>query len=810
MSIRTKLILVSILALAINLGIGLYAIDAHIRAKTKAIQVLDHSSSVVSNSLTAQVHFKKQVQEWKNVLLRGHEGELYGKYLQQFFDEEKRTREAIDRLLALTVHPDAERTARQFLTAHQNLGRKYREALSHYRPSDTDGYRKVDRMVRGIDRQPTDLLDRVVEAALEGRVQRLARIDETIAREEHNILITVIVALTGSVLLLVWLIDRSVGRPIIAATAVAQRISEGNLSNVITIAGNDEAARLFNSLDTMQASLVSYQKNLRESKERIQLLLDSSGEGIYGVDQHGNCSFCNPASAQMLGYGDPACLLGRNIHNQIHHSHVDGSPYPEQECKAAASYHGGQPVHVDNEVFWRADGSCFPVEYRSHPICQGEHLIGAVVTFSDITARKKTEQELQVAHAALQQERSLLARRVEERTKELHLANTELVRSARTKDEFLATMSHELRTPLTTVVGISEMFVDQIYGPLNEQQIKGAETINESGHHLLSLINDILDVAKIGAGKMQLAWDLVPVEQLCEASLRLIRQSAQRKKLDVSFKMDPQISVVNGDSLRLKQLLVNLLSNAVKFTPEGKSIGLDVTGWPDRGRLCLSVWDRGIGIPEDQLHKLFKPFVQLDSGLSRYYSGTGLGLALVYSIAELHGGSVTVDSTPGQGTRINVYLSWEPDAERLPDAGGSGGEAPEKSTDDRPFKQAHILLADDSRTNASMLSSYLEHMGYQVTTVQDGVEAVAAAQQSTPDIVLMDIQLNSMDGLEATRRMRASDALRETPIIALTALAMPGDRERCLEAGANDYLSKPLGVKELHRIIQDWLSSGNV
>ena len=166
--------------------------------------------------------------------------------------------------------------------------------------------------------------------------------------------------------------------------------------------------------------------------------------------------------------------------------------------------------------------------------------------------------------------------------------------------------------------------------------------------------------------------------------------------------------------------------------------------------------------------------------------------------------------SPGQGTRINVDLPWEPDAERLPAAGGSGGEAPEKSTDDRPFKQAHILLADDSRTNASMLSSYLEHMGYQVTTVQDGVEAVAAAQQSTPDIVLMDIQLNSMDGLEATRRMRASDALRETPIIALTALAMPGDRERCLEAGANDYLSKPLGVKELHRIIQDWLSSGKV
>ena len=810
MRIRTKLILVSILALAINLLIGLYAIDAHIQANTKAMQILDHSARVVSNSLTAQVHFKKQVQEWKNVLLRGHEGELYGKYLQQFLDEERRTREAIDRLLALSVHPDAGRTARQFLSAHQILGKKYRQALSDFRPSETSTYRKVDRMVRGIDRQPTDLLDRVVESALKDRVQRLAQIDESIAREERKILITVIVALTGSVVLLVWMIDRSVGRPMIAATAVAQKISEGNLSNLINTSGNDEAARLFNALDTMQISLVSYQNNLRESKERIQLLLDSSGEGIYGVDQHGNCSFCNPAGAQMLGYDDPARLLGSNMHNQIHHSHVDGSPYPEQECKATASYHGGQPVHVDNEVFWRADGSHFPVEYRSHPIWQGEYPIGAVVTFSDITARKQAEQELQEAHAALQQERSLLAERVKERTKELHLANAELAGSVRTKDEFLATMSHELRTPLTTILGISEMFIDQIYGPLNKQQIKGAETINESGHHLLSLINDILDVAKIGAGKLQLAWDLVPMEQLCEASLRLIKQSAQRKKLDVSLTMDPQISVVSGDNLRLKQLLVNLLSNAVKFTPEGKSIGLDVTGWPERGRLRLSVWDRGIGIPKDQLHKLFKPFVQIDSGLSRYYSGTGLGLALVYSIAELHGGSVTVDSSAGKGTRMNVYLPWAPNAERLPDAGESGGDAPEKSTDERPFKHAHILLADDSQTNASMLSSYLEHMGYQVTTVQDGVEAVAAAQQLTPDVILMDIQLSSMDGLEATRRMRACDALRKTPIIALTALAMPGDRERCLEAGANDYLSKPLGVKELHKIIQAWLSPGKV
>ena len=191
--------------------------------------------------------------------------------------------------------------------------------------------------------------------------------------------------------------------------------------------------------------------------------------------------------------------------------------------------------------------------------------------------------------------------------------------------------------------------------------------------------------------------------------------------------------------------------------------------------------------------------------MSRYYSGTGLGLALVYSMTELHGGSLTVDSTPGQGTRINVYLPWEPEAEQPADPDPRAAASAYGLITENRFKNARILLADDNSTNAGMISSYLEHLGYQVTTVGDGVEAVAAALRATPDIILMDIQLNSMDGLEATRRIRSNPGLSETPIIALTALAMPGDRERCLEAGINDYLSKPLGVKELHQIIQSWL-----
>jgi signal transduction histidine kinase len=447
------------------------------------------------------------------------------------------------------------------------------------------------------------------------------------------------------------------------------------------------------------------------------------------------------------------------------------------------------------------------VEYRSYPIYQDETLVGAVVTFADISERKRAVAALHAAHDALAEERALLAERVRERTAELGLANSELARTARAKDEFLAAMSHELRTPLTTVLGIAETLEDGLLGPVNEQQVRGVKTIQESGHHLLDLINDILDVAKVESGKMRLVWDRVPVQQLCDASLRLVRQAAQRKGIELSCSLDPEVGLIRGDSRRLKQLLVNLLSNAVKFTPEGGSVGLDVAGAPEDQRLRLRVWDTGIGIPAEQLPQLFKPFVQIDSGLSRQYGGTGLGLVLAYGMAELHGGSISVESRVGEGTCFQVDLPWEPELEALEPA-----PPPPQTLDTQPppaavrTGSARILLAEDNATSAEMLSGYLQRLGHRVVVARNGVEAVAQATAEPPDLILMDVQMPEVDGLEATRRLRRYPEFSTTPIIALTALAMPGDRERCLNAGMDDYLAKPLGLKELHQRLQNWLA----
>jgi CheY-like chemotaxis protein/anti-sigma regulatory factor (Ser/Thr protein kinase) len=302
---------------------------------------------------------------------------------------------------------------------------------------------------------------------------------------------------------------------------------------------------------------------------------------------------------------------------------------------------------------------------------------------------------------------------------------------------------------------------------------------------------------------MELAWDTVPVIQLCEASLRLIGQSAKRKKLHVTSDVDPLCGTLQCDARRMKQLLVNLLGNAVKFTPEGGDIGLNVTTDSAKGQIHFTVWDTGIGIPEALQQKLFQPFVQLDSQLTRRYSGTGLGLALVYRMAELHGGRVSVESTPGEGSRFSVYLPWKME-QVMQDA--ALDKSYQQSAD--PVRgRPKLLLADDNKINADMLARYLRSMGYEVSLASDGVEVVASALASPPDIILMDIQLPNMDGLEATRRLRSHAKLRYTPIIALTALAMPGDRERCMEAGVDDYLSKPVGLKELHQVLHSWLDA---
>jgi PAS domain S-box-containing protein len=420
----------------------------------------------------------------------------------------------------------------------------------------------------------------------------------------------------------------------------------------------------------------------------------------------------------------------------------------------------------------------------------------------DITERKQME-------TALLEERTQLAKRVEERTSELIKANSNLARAIRVKDEFLANMSHELRTPLNAILGLSESLAEQIAGPLNDKQLKYITTISESGHHLLSLINDILDLAKIEAGQITLDINKVDVNSVCQASLRMIKQLAQKKEQEVIVTIDDNVGLMWVDERRLKQMVVNLLSNAVKFTPEKGKLGLAVHGNQDKNRIEFSVWDNGIGVSTNDLPRLFQPFVQLNSGLARESTGTGLGLVLVSQMARLHGGSIKVASEPGKGSRFTIMLPWESAPERSTVEKLKNTGKLELSKPD-PSNQKNILLIEDTMEVIMMIKDYLESAGYRVTTAQDGIEGINQALLIHPDLILMDIQMPRMDGIEATKKLRADPSFKYVPIIALTALAMPNDRELCIAAGMDEYMSKPVNLKDLTKIIQKCISKREV
>ncbi len=549
----------------------------------------------------------------------------------------------------------------------------------------------------------------------------------------------------------------------------------------------DKLARLAPAIER-ELREAQIRRSHREAQSRYKLMVEQLPIIVYvnPVEDMERTTYVSPQIQNILGYSpeewlaDPGFWQDRLhpddrdlvMHN-LQQSVITHEPF-EMEYRMLAR---------DGHVVWFRDQTILLRDERDQPLYwQGIKI--------DITKRKQAEAEILRLNAGLEQ-------RVQERT-------TALQHALRAKDEFLASMSHELRTPLNAILGLSESLAEGLAGSLNEKQQRYVTTIIESGYHLLSLINDVLDLAKIEAGQIVLNIDEVDVERVCQATLRMISGMAHKKNQQVLLDIDPAARSIWADERRLKQVLVNLLSNAVKFTPENGQLGIEVRANQEEKRVTFTVWDNGIGIDEQDLTRLFQPFVQLDSSLAREVTGTGLGLALVTQMVRLHGGSITVESEPGKGSRFQITLPWEPalskDAEwRLKSTGKFRAVRPD--TKDRPL----ILLIEDARDAIVMLSDYLENAGYRVLAARDGVAGLEQARRTLPSLILMDIQMPHMDGLETTRRLRADPSFRNVPIIALTALAMPGDRERCLAAGATDYITKPVSLKKLAEMIERYL-----
>lgn len=418
-----------------------------------------------------------------------------------------------------------------------------------------------------------------------------------------------------------------------------------------------------------------------------------------------------------------------------------------------------------------------------------------------------------IANAAREQaEKSLRRTNLElaeatQRARELALAAQ---RASTAKSEFLANMSHELRTPLNSILGVSELLQSgEVYGDLNERQRLALAQIRESGVILLELLTELLDLSRIEAGKVALAPKLLSVTEIAHAALRLFEEQARSKGVALRYQqtIELQSLFVVADEKRLLQILVNLLSNAVKFTDRGGEVclqtGLDATQqW-----VVLSVIDTGVGIAAEAQASIFEPFTQVERSTTRKHAGSGLGLAIVKRLTELHGGQVTVVSAPGRGSTFTVSLPNKllPGIAAQPPAGRDrSAEVPAAAAPPVEVRPAakRILVVEDNPMNAGPLRDFLLANGFEVELATNGLEALQAADKALYDLVLMDVQMPVMDGLEATRQLRERPAYARTPIVALTSFAMTGDRERCLAAGMTEYLSKPFKFRVLGQLLQ--------
>ena len=623
---------------------------------------------------------------------------------------------------------------------------------------------------------------------------------------------------------------------------------------------------------------------VRHRQQSLQRLLDSAAEGLYGVDTQGRCTFINRAALRMLGYAQESELVGQDMHALIQHSHADGTPRPAHASAIARSYREQSELHVTDEVFWRRDGSSFPVEYWAHPMRVDGKVQGAVATFFDITERLHMQQALRQGEVRIAglvdavndgvvtidgDQRVVLFNRAAERlfgvpsgdaigspvgrfiqqlpigsdesrwqsgvrdltglrangdefpleaslsrvdsdsgtlvtavlrdVTDLHLARAErqareaLEASNRAKTEFLSRMSHELRTPLNAVLGFAQLMRLDTSQETSLQQLERIQHIENAGAHLLALVNDVLDLSRVESGHLTVSMEAVDVRSAVEEAMSMVLPLASAggvamaiASVDEGF-ASPQVSVL-ADRVRLRQVLVNLLSNAVKYNRAGGEVKLR---WEARADRCnLSVTDNGVGMTPEKLRRLFEPFNRLGAENSKV-EGTGIGLVLSRRLAESMGGELHIDSSQ-HGT-----VAWLTLPRSVEEADRPGGMVPPSQHGDLDAPMT-VLYAEDNEVNVELVRHIAKLRPSIVLEIaENGAAALRMARRSPPDLMLLDMSLGDMSGMQVSQALRADARTAGIRLVALSADALPEQISAAMAAGFEDYLTKPIDFREL-------------
>jgi len=531
-----------------------------------------------------------------------------------------------------------------------------------------------------------------------------------------------------------------------------------------------------------------------------QLLLESTGEGIYGVDLNGNCTFLNAAGARVLKL-DASKAIGTHMHSITHHSRADGTKYPTEQCPIYNTMKTGKGCRVDDEVFWRSDGTSFPVEYSAFPIRNFGRIEGAVIAFSNITLRKQIEDDLKRARdeaEAAKVEAEKAKDEAEKAKDEAEHARADAEAANVAKSQFLANMSHELRTPLNAVIMYSELLQEEAADRGVESFIPDLDKIRNGGKHLLALVNGVLDLSKIEAGKMDLFLETFDVPAMVRDVLTTVEPLVQKKSNKMAVDCPPELGSMHADLTKVRQILFNLLSNASKFTENG-TISMQVSRVDRDGvsTIVFQVHDTGIGMTQAQIDKLFQPFTQADESTTRRFGGTGLGLAISRRFCQMMGGDVSVTSEADKGSTFTVHLPARVARQELP----GDTRINTAASDARTPGAATVLIIDDDPSVRDMMSRTLSSEGIYTVTASDGEHGLETARDLKPDLIFLDVMMPKMDGWAVLSSLKSDPALSPIPVVMLTIV---GDREMGYTLGASEYLTKPIDRAILGRVVEKY------
>jgi two-component system CheB/CheR fusion protein len=483
----------------------------------------------------------------------------------------------------------------------------------------------------------------------------------------------------------------------------------------------------------------------------------------------------NPAAQKMFGWTLDE-MLGRKMHDVVHHTHADGTPFPAEECAGLKVLTEGSALSNFEDVFIRRDGTFFDVIYSSAPLGGDDEKTGLAVVFRDISERKQAEVE---------RERLLAAERE---------ARAEAEKANRLKDEFLAMLSHELRNPLNVVIGYAEILRRGGETQKPGFVVKAAETIRRNALAQAQLVSDLLDLSRLQMGKLSLNRQPVSLSTIISDAIETVRAEATAKSITLEVNLDPDVVVVEGDPIRLGQIAWNLLNNAIKFTPAKGTVKVSLV--QETGNARFTIADSGQGISPEFLPHVFEMFRQADQSSARRQGGMGIGLALVKQLAQLHGGRVAAESEGiGQGASFSVWIPLEKEGEaalRTESTGATGA-----------LRRKFILVVDDSPETTEMLGKLLELEGAFVESARSGAEALEIAQRKRFDLVVSDISMPEMDGYELLRSLRELPEMDKVPAVALTGYGRNIDVDRAKQEGFAEHLTKPLDIDKLLKIVRE-------